>query len=245
MRSRAGFALFAAIVAVGCHGKLLIEPPAIVGSGVSKEETRAVGKFQMVEVGDALQVIVTVTAGVKPSVKVSGDDNLVPFVESFVEDGQLVLRLEDNSSISPKLPLRAEVVTGELDEVEVSGAAIVKVKGGTKVDRFTAGASGAAQLSVEGVESSEAVVSASGASQVALSGSAASLKVDASGASRIKAQSFNVDDADVSISGASTVTLWANKSVSGDVSGASQLELHGGPAKQTVSISGAAQVIAK
>jgi Putative auto-transporter adhesin, head GIN domain len=245
MRSRAGFVLFAAAAAVGCQGKFLIGPPPIAGSGVSKEETRAVAAFHSLEADNALQVIVTVTTGVKPGVKISGDDNLVPFVESFVEDGQLVLRLEDNSSISPKLPLLAEVVTGELDEVKVSGAAIVKVKGGTKVDRFTASASGAAQLSVEGVESSESVVSASGAAQVALSGSAASLKVDASGASRIKAQSFNVDDADVSISGASTVTLWANKSVSGDVSGASQLELHGGPAKQTVSISGASQVIAK
>jgi Putative auto-transporter adhesin, head GIN domain len=245
MRSCAGIVLLAAAVAVGCHGKFLIGPPPIAGSGVSKEETRAVDAFHSLEVDDALQVTVTVTAGVKPGVKISGDDNLVPFIQSFVEDGKLVLRLEADSSIRPKLPLRADVVADELDEVKASGAARVEMKGAEKVDRFTADVSGAAQVSVEGVESSQATASVSGASRIMLSGSAASLKVDASGAGQIKAQSFAVEDADVSISGASSVTLRATKSITGDVSGASQLEVHGSPVKQTVSTSGASQVIAK
>ena len=245
MRTRLGSLLFAVSAAVGCDGNFLIGPPAIAGSGVSKEETRAVDAFHSLEAGNALQVNVTVTRGAKPGVNIKGDDNLVPFVESFVEDGKLVLRLKANSSISPKLPLRAEVVAGELDEVKASGAARLEMKYGEKVDRFTADASGAAQVSVEGLESSQATATASGASQVMISGSAASLKVNSSGASRIKAESFAVEDADVSISGASRVTLRANKSVAGDLSGASQLELHGSPAKQTVSISGASQVVGK
>ena len=135
-------------------------------------------------------------------------------------DGTLILHLKDNSSIRPQLPLVAEVVAGELDGVEASGAATVKIKGSAKVDRFTARASGAAQISVESVESSQAVASATGSAQLTLSGSAASLHVDASGAGRVKAQSFTAEDAHVSISGASSVTLTAKKSVAGDVSAA-------------------------
>ena len=245
MRVSAGIVLSAIGVATGCHGNFLIGAPAIAGSGVSKEETRAVDAFHALEAGNAVQVNVTVTPGAKPSLKISGDDNLVPLIESVSRDGTLILRLKDNSSISTKLPLLAEVVVSELDGVEASGAANVKVKGGAKVNRFTARASGAAQVSVEGVESSQAVATATGASQVTLSGSAASLKVEASGASRVKAQALPVEDADVSISGASSVALTATKSVAGDVSGASQLEVHGSPARKTVSISGASQVVEK
>jgi hypothetical protein len=245
MRVSAGIVLSAVGIAAGCHGNFLIGPPAIAGSGVSKEETRAVDAFHSLEAGNGLQVIVTVTPGAKPGLKISGDDNLVPFIESVIREGTLILRIKANSSISPKLPLLAEVVVSEIDGVEASAVANVKVKGRVKVNRFSARASGAAQLSVEGVDASQAVASATGASQVELAGSAASLKVEASGASRIKAQALHVEDADVSISGASTVTLRTNKSVAGDVSGASQLELHGGPARQTVSISGASQVIGK
>ncbi len=137
----------------------------------------------------------------------------------------------------------AQVVAGELDGVEVWGAAIAKVKGGAKVNRFSASANGSAQVSVEGLESSQAVASATGASHVILSGSVASLKVDASGASQVKAQALQVENAQVSASGASGVALRANKSVAGDLSGASRLELHGSPAKNTVTTSGASQVI--
>jgi Putative auto-transporter adhesin, head GIN domain len=242
MRVSAGIVLSAIGIAAGCHGNFLIGPPPIAGSGVSKEETRAVDAFHAIEAGNALQVNVSVTRGAKPSVKISGDDNLVPFVESVIRDGRLVLRIKPNSSIRTKLPLLADVVASELDGVEASGAASITMKGGEKVNRFIASASGAAQVSVEGVDSPQAVVSAAGASHVVLAGSAASMKVEATGASQVKAQALQVEDADVSISGASSVALRAKKSVGGDVSGASQLDLYGSPAMQNVSVSGASQV---
>jgi len=245
MRLSAGIVFLAVSLASGCNASFNILAPGIPGSGVAKEETRLVEAFHALEAGNALQVVVLVNPGAKPSLKISGDDNLVPLVESVIRDGTLILRLKDNSSISPKLPLLAEVVAGELDGVAASGAASVKVKGGAMVITFSASASGAAQVTVEGVESSQAVANATGASHVVLSGSAASLKVDASGASQVKAEALEVKDAEVSISGASGVALHASQSVTGDVSGASRLDLHGGPAKQELSITGASQVIGK
>ncbi len=218
MRVRTGIVFLAIGIASGCDPSVVFQAMAIPGSGVSKEETRAVNAFHALDAGSALQVTVLVTPGAKPSLKISGDDNLVPLIESVTRNGTLILRIKDNSNISPKLPLLAEVVAGELDGVEASGAASVKVKGGAKVKSFTASASGAAQISVEGLESSQAVASATGASHVVLSGSATSLKADASGASQVKAGELQVENADVSVSGASGVGLHASKSVAGDVS---------------------------
>jgi hypothetical protein len=243
MRWRTWIVVSALFVAPGCNGTFLVKmAPAIRGSGVSMEETRPVEAFHALEAGSALQVTIAVTKDAKPGLKISGDDNLVPLVESEIRDGTLILRIKADSSISPKLPLLAEVTSGELDRVEASGASKVTVKGGSKVDRFIAGASGAARVFVEGVETPKAVASASGASHVTLSGSAESLEVDASGASQVKAEELKVDDAKVSISGASGAALRASKSVAGDVSGASHLDLHGRPAKNTVSTSGASHV---
>jgi hypothetical protein len=242
MRFSAGIAALAVGFASGCDGGFVFGP-SIPGSGIAKNEDRAVDPFHAVDAGNAIQVTLAVTPGAKPSLKISGDDNLVPLIESAVRDGTLILRLKDNSSISPKLPLVADVVTGELDRVEASGAASIKVAGTTKADRFDAAASGAANISVEKLASSKAVASASGASHVVLSGSTTSLKVDASGASGVKADALQADDADVSISGASSATIRPTKSIAGDVSGASVLDLIGHPAKNTVSTSGASQVI--
>jgi len=245
MRRRAAIVALAAGITSGCSGSFLSGALGIPGSGVAKDETRPVDTFHALDVGSVIQVSVAVTHRAKPSLKISGDDNLVPLIESVIQDGTLILRVKDNSNITPKLPLVADVVTGELDRVEASGAASVTVKGGSKVEQFTANASGAARVSVEGLESAKAIAGANGASHVVLSGSAASLKVEASGASEVKADALKVEDADVNISGASSASLRANTSVTGDVSGASRLDLHGQPARQTVSISGASSVNGK
>ena len=226
----------------GCTGRFTLGTPAIPGSGVVKGETRSIEVFHALDAQNALQVAVAVTQGAKPSLKIRGDDNLVPLVESVVRDGTLILRIKENTNIRPKHPLLVEVVTDQLDRVEASGATDVRVTGGSKVEQFTAAASGAARLSVTGIQTPKAVVTAEGASQLTLTGTAESLKVDASGASQVKAEDLKADDADVSISGASGADLHASKSVAGDVAGASHLNLHGKPARKTVSVSGASSV---
>ncbi len=241
---RRSFTVAAALsIAAGCNGSFVGKLiPTIRGSGVVKDETRTIEAFHALDVGSVLEVKVAVVAGAKPSLKISGDDNLVPLVESVVKDGVLVLKVKDSGNISPKLALLAEVTTDEIDRVEASGAANVKVSGGGKVDRFTVEASGAAKIKVDGLETPHAVASASGASQVTLSGTAESIKVDAAGASQVEAAELKVDDADVSVSGASGAALRVSKSVEGDVSGASRLDLHGRPEKNAVSTSGASSV---
>jgi len=243
MRWRVWIALPALAIATGCNGNFLARmASAIEGSGVAKEESRPVEAFHALEAGSTLEVSIQVTKDAKPSLKIKGDDNIVPLVESVIEDGKLILRIKDNANIRPKVTLTAEVVTTELDGVDASGASTVKVKGGSKVDKFTAGASGAARVSVEGIEAQKASATATGASHVVLSGTATSLKAEASGASEVKAGSLKAEDAQVSISGASSAAVHASKSVAGDVSGASRLDLGGRPAKNTVTTSGASSV---
>jgi hypothetical protein len=242
MRWRSSIVILGLSVAPGCSGVPFIARPAIQGSGVAKEETRPVEAFHAVLAGNVIEVTVAVTQGAKPGLKLTGDDNLVPLVESEVRDGTLVLRVKENSNIRTKLRLLAEVVTAELDRVEASGAANVKVSGGSKVDQFTVDASGAAQIFVDGLDTPKAVASATGASQLVLAGTASSLKLESAGASQFKAEGLKVEDAQVSISGASGATLRVSKSVAGDVSGASSLDVHGHPAANTVSTSGASRV---
>jgi hypothetical protein len=77
MRRRSWLVLSALSVASGCKGSFTIGTPALQGSGVAKDETRPVEVFHALEAENALQVNLVVTQGAKPSLKISGDDNLV------------------------------------------------------------------------------------------------------------------------------------------------------------------------
>ena len=103
IRRHTWLVISAIAVAPGC-GVLINAVPAIPGSGVSKEESRPVEAFHGLEAGSTLQVTVAVTPGAKPSLKISGDENLVPLIESVVRDGTLILRVKENANLRPNLP---------------------------------------------------------------------------------------------------------------------------------------------
>ena len=157
MRRREWIALSALAIASGCNGNFLARmASAIQGSGVAKEESRPVEAFHALEVRSTLEVSIEVKKDAKPSLTIKGDDNIVPLVESVIKDGKLILRIKENANIRPKVALTAEIVTSELDAVEASGASTVKVKGGSKVEKFTAGASGASRVTVDELETQKA-----------------------------------------------------------------------------------------
>lgn len=82
----------------------------------------------------------------------------------------------------------------------------------------------------------------SGATDVKATGSTSTLEVDSSGASSVDLLDLIATDIQVEISGASTVDLSATGTVSGSVSGASNLNVYGEPASVLVDSSGASSI---
>src|ERR671937_185417 len=92
-------ALLVLAVAPGCYvaGMPFVSPP-IKGSGHVVEEARTIGEFTGIEVHGV--VAADVTAGEAPSLKLSGDDNLLPLIITEVQDGRLIIRTRPNTNIS-------------------------------------------------------------------------------------------------------------------------------------------------
>jgi hypothetical protein len=85
-------------------------------------------------------------------------------------------------------------------------------------------------------------LTASGATNVTVTGSTASFVLDVSGASRVDLSEFAVGDVDLDASGASSIVLEATGVVSGSASGASNVTVRGNPTSVLIDTSGAASV---
>ena len=83
---------------------------------------------------------------------------------------------------------------------------------------------------------------ASGATDVRVSGTIGSYRLDVSGASSVDARDLVAEDIEVDASGASNADLYATGTVSGSVSGASNLNVYGEPKSVLVDSSGASSV---
>lgn len=223
----AGLLLFA-----GCGG-------VVSGSGRAAEDQRTVGAWRTLDVGSGIHA--TVTRGA-PAVTLTGDDNLLPLIETVVEGETLHVRLRSDLVAWNHLELTAQVQGEVLEGVHASGAATVDGDATTtRTAPFPVEASGSSRVTLGALDASEVLVTASGASTVTLEGLAERLTVRASGSSTVDTRALPVDHANVDASGASTLELTARAKVQGSLSGSSRLELGGG-ASTDVAASGGSTI---
>ena len=143
-RTSALFISLVAIVVLGSAAWGEREEP-VQGSGVAKTEPRDVGEFDKVHLNGSPNVNIVI--GDQRSVTVTADDNLLPVIDTVVEDGTLVIG--GNQSYRTRLGVTVEITVPSLDAVAVHGSGDVKAKG-LDAEKFKAEIQGSGDISVAG-----------------------------------------------------------------------------------------------
>lgn len=199
---------------------LLVAPIAACGgekgSGTITTETRSVSGFTEVEVQGVIHL--DLRLGSSHAVALTGDDNLLPLVETEVVGDKLIIK--SKRSINPSKPLVAKVEAPNVTLVEGSGAA---------------------DLTVSNVDNEELALELSGAGKMKAVGKTGKLRVRVSGAGSADAQKMAADDIVVDVSGAATVEVGSPKTLAVEISGAGSVRYSGDPAIEK-QISGAGSV---
>lgn len=209
MRSGALAGLFLAtcvLALAGCRG--------LGGNGIAKSEVRPVPAVSAIDVGGAIDLQVTV-AEQTPSLRIRGDENLLPHLVTTVKGQRL--EIHTDVDVSPRLPLRVELTVSSLVGVHVTGAAKVQASG-LRGQAFS--------------------LYASGAASVDLAGDVSQATIDVSGAARVRAHTLHAHDAKVQLSGAADVSVFADGLLRVEISGAGRVEYAGHPTKIDKAVTG-------
>jgi hypothetical protein len=225
-----------AVLLPGCN---IVIGPSLRGSGVAKTESREVGGFSEIEVGNAIQLDVVV--GEPAEVTVSADDNILPLVKTVLAGDRLKIYVDE--SFSTDLGVQVKITTPELKALEGSGASRITA-GRITGDAFSLGLSGASTCDL--ASDAEALeVTLSGASRSSLVGVTQQLTIECSGASHVDATKLTADKVHAEVSGASSARVFANQELAATASGASNVRYAGNPAKVAQDVSGASTVAAQ
>jgi hypothetical protein len=228
-----------AMLLLGFAGFLFGGFTGLRGDGRIVEEARVVETFSGVEISHGM--VADVTIGPETSVKIKGDANLLPHILTRVEGGRLTIRIKDEHDLRPSEPIRLTVVTPALLAVEASGGSEVRAQA-TAGREFTVSASGGSVIEVTGIQSDAIKVEASGGSEISLSGSGRELTADLSGGSSLQSEEIPFAEAEVDGSGGSEFHIQVLQSITGDLSGGSELFLKGHPPDRDLSLSGGSEV---
>jgi hypothetical protein len=189
----------------------------IQGSGVSKTETREVGSFESVShdfVGEVL-----VRQGEDRSVVVTADDNLLPVIETAVDEGVLVIKTKE--SFSSSVGIRVEVTAPKLTSLTVKGVG---------------------SLQAEGLDAESLTVDLSGVGSLKASGKVKQVTANLSGVGGADLQELIADSVTVSVSGVGGAKVHATQSVEAKTSGVGGVVVTGEPADRKTETSGIGSV---
>jgi hypothetical protein len=207
-------------------------------AALARTEDRDVAEFDAVQVAAGIHA--TVEIGPRRPVRIDADDQVLPLVETRVENGELHIGFKPHTSFHSMQPVTVTIQTPQLRGVGASGGSIVRATF-TRANEAEIDASGGSEIRARGVDAGRLLVSGSGGSKLNVQGRADTLRLEMSGGTELHGQDLSVKDAQVHASGGSTGEFRANGNLRGNLSGGSELHVRGQP-KTKVATSGGSSV---
>jgi hypothetical protein len=192
--------MLASVLAAGCFG------PIVTGSGKVVTETRNVSGFSAVSLDGSGRLVIEQTG--TESLTITGDDNLLPYIESDVSGKTLTLGEKSGTNISPSKDIVFKLTVKSLDNIDISGSGTADAKG---------------------LQGQTLKVDISGSGEVSADGAADDLNIGISGSGRYRGDGFRSKRAKVDISGSGNAVLAVSEKLDANVSGSGSIEYVGDP----------------
>lgn len=198
------------VLVAGCH------LPGIRGNGRIKTEERPITAFSNVDASGAFEIE---WANGSPALRITTDENLLPYIETDVSGD--TLRLDTREHIWPTHGIK----------VFISGP----TRTGGKMR-------GAVKLTVTQLSGPIFALESKGASEVTLDGSVDRLLVDMTGASQLAADRLQAKTAEISTTGAADAEVAVSDTLKVVITGAGKVTYSGNPPTIKKQITGAGSI---
>ena len=227
--------LLAFVVAIAAAGAA---PAAnkVTGSGSSKTETRAASGFHAIAVG--VDARLDIRQGNVESLAITGDDNILPLVETVVENGVLKIRWArgDFSTSYKTLSIVVDVKT--LDAVALGGSGSVHADK-LAVPALTAKLGGSGDIAIDRLDAKSATITIGGSGRVTVAGRTDTLQATLAGTGDLAAGKLEVLRVQATIQGSAHAAVWAKETLQVTLAGSGDVAYYGSPqVRQTIAGSG-------
>lgn len=232
---------FLAALVAFAGGSALAE--SVTGSGRLVTESRPVSGFAGLSV--ALSGKVQLTQGTTESLTITADDNVLPYIESTIEQNQLRIRFKrptDGRYLNiNRETINIVVVSRNVESINVGGSADVSV-GPFRATRFVANIGGSGNIDIASAELEDMVVTIGGSGDLKVRGGRTdSLDVRIGGSGEVDLAKLQSKRAKVRIGGSGEASLWVREALDARVAGSGGVRYYGDP-KVERSVSGSGEV---
>ena len=203
-----------------------ISGSSIKGSGKLQKQAREVGNFN----GVALNVPgnVELRIGNTEGITIETDDNILPLIETVVENGTLRIRSAKRNSNFRQTALTIVVHARQVERVSVGGSGTINADGlrGEKL-RFDVGGSGS--INAGKLDARSVSVAIGGSGNFKAGGKTEQLSASIGGSGNIAAGRLAASNVQVSIGGSGEAEVWAKDHLAISIGGSGEVSYYGDP----------------
>lgn len=199
----------------------------VKGSGSVKQQARQVQHFTGVsmEVPGKMEL----RMGAHESVTIETDDNLLPLVETVVENGTLKIRPSKRNLNLRTQNLKIVVNARQVERLSLGGSGSIDADA-LKGQRLQFDLGGSGKINVRSLEGETVSVNLGGSGDFrADGGNTRKLSVSIGGSGNVDLGKMAAQDASVSVAGSGDVTVWAKDMLSLTIAGSGDVSYYGDP----------------
>jgi hypothetical protein len=197
---------------------------SVSGSGTIKSETRAVSGFTGISL--SVNGLVEIQQGGAEGVTVETDDNLLPLLETVVENGTLKIRPATRNTSFRTRKIKFIVYAKTIDSLDIAGAGDIRAEV-LKVSALKTSIAGSGDIRIKALDADALTVSIAGSGDFAAGGRAASMDASIAGSGDIKAGNMESKAVEISIAGSGDATVWARETLKVSVAGSGDVKYYG------------------
>ncbi len=208
------------------------------GNGIEATEGRITNNFEKVKSSGDFDV--HITNGDEYEIVITAEQNIIPYIETYVSGNTLNIDIRGVHNIKNSLPMEVFVTTPNLEGVKLSGSGVITTDY-FYTDNFDVIISGSGYISAAiDAENVDALISGSG--KLDLAGVATSADFDISGSGKIDAFDLALSNCNAKISGSGDMWVNVEQNLYARISGSGTIYYYGNPAVDS-QISGSGKLI--
>lgn len=198
----------------------------VKGNGIMKEITRDISRYNAVKVKGSFDVVLT--DEIQGKIRIVGEENVIPLVESKVSFRELELGLQRGLSLSYK-KLVIYVPAKDVNKITLTGSGDIENKGNFSGRELNIILDGSGDIDLKHLRFDKVNISLKGSGDVNLEGRTKEFVAQLNGSGDISANALYAEKVYANINGSGDIDTYSSKEFTGKINGSGNIKVKGNP----------------
>lgn len=198
----------------------------IKGNGNLITVERTTSSYNAISIGGSFDVVLV--KGKEGQIKIEGEENIIPYLETEVSGNTLKIRYKKNTNIRTTRKLLVTVTYDDIDKVSLGGSGNVSNEGILKTQELKVSLGGSGNINLA-IDADEVKSSIGGSGNIKLNGTCNELTCSLAGSGSIKAYELTSDTLQANVTGSGNIRATVKTKIKARVVGSGNIYYKGNP----------------